>query len=78
MPGELTPDAACPMCGLPLIALVDESGTVNSIPSVHRTYYHSTNPPTHCVRFFTDHRGLLIAHTERRLLEKPFPGEYIQ
>lgn len=40
MPGQLKPDATCPECGEPLVALVDET----SAQRVISTYYHGKNP----------------------------------
>jgi hypothetical protein len=71
MPGELKRDAACPVCGDPLLYLVDSSNSHGVI----RTYYHERNSPKArrrrpCVQGFNDHD---VAHRARLKLEKPYP-----
>jgi hypothetical protein len=70
MPGELKPDAVCPKCGDPLLAIVDES----SIEQITREYFHGKTSPKarrrrRCVVIFYDH---VAAVNERRKLEKPY------
>ena len=70
MPGELKPRAKCPLCKVPLVALVDET----TRRRVKRTYYHDKDPeastrarrPLPCKQTFTN---FAKASRERRALE---------
>ncbi len=68
MRGTLRPDAHCPVCGLPLDALVDET----SGAGVVRKYFHGKDPkrrrPNPCVRGFAG-ADIPKASAERRGLE---------
>ncbi len=70
MPGQLRTDVRCPVCGVPLVALADET----SASGVKRVLYHDKDPeaspkarrPLPCrLRF----GNLKQAQYERRLLE---------
>lgn len=67
MPGALQDSAKCPMCGITLAALVDET----SLAGVNRTYYHERIPMSGrrkyvCRKQFTNFE---VAQTERQQLE---------
>lgn len=70
MPGLLKPSACCPVCDVPIVALVDESSTYG----VKRKFYHDKDPqasrkarrPLLCRLNYTDHA---VAALDRRLLE---------
>ena len=67
MPGQLKPDAKCPLCEEPLDALVDETNQ----DGVKRKYYHGKSHPRRrrslpCKQFFASH---VKAHAEREALE---------
>lgn len=74
MPGQLRSNACCPLCAVPLIALVDTS----SSDGVARKYYHDKDPnisrkcrrPRPCKQFFVSH---VKAALERQSLEVPIP-----
>lgn len=40
MPGQLNPDACCPECGVPLVALVD----TETPDRIVRKYFHTKDP----------------------------------
>ncbi len=72
MPGELRPDATCPMCSDPLEALVDTTGQ----GSITREYYHGKRGPHHrrrrkCLRRFVGRIEMAAGNEERRELEVP-------
>ncbi len=70
MPGQLRSDAACPVCGVPLLGLMDET----SADTVKRTFYHDKDPqasrkarrPLPCKQRYTDKA---MADRLRRTLE---------
>ena len=67
MPGELKPDARCPMCDTPLVALVDTT----NLGGVSREYFHQRpiigRRKRPCWKLFKNHA---LARRERRSLEK--------
>jgi hypothetical protein len=71
MPGELKPDAVCPLCEHPLLMITD---TTNS-DGVTREYYHQKLGPKHrrkrfCRQYFVSH---VKAQLERDELEGRAP-----
>lgn len=71
MPGELKPDATCPECGDPLLAIID---TV-SADRVIREYHHDKNSPKarrrrYCKAEYVGDGAKEYAKRERRELEK--------
>lgn len=54
MPGKLKSSACCPVCGIPLIALCDETTSAR----VRRKFYHDKDP-----------QDFELAQRERRALE---------
>jgi hypothetical protein len=70
MPGQLKPDARCPLCEVPLLALVDTSNS----EGVKRQYFHDKDPqasprarrPLPCKQYFASH---VKASIERYALE---------
>jgi uncharacterized protein with PIN domain len=67
MPGELKPDAKCPLCEEPLLAICDET----TAEGVNRVYYHGKTSARRrrsrpCKQYFTSHWK---AHDERAGLE---------
>jgi hypothetical protein len=64
MPGDLKPDAKCPLCGVPLIALVDTSNT----DGVERRYYHDKDPEASPkARRPNPHKQYFVSHVEASL-----------
>ena len=66
MPGLLKPDACCPICTKPLLAIVDTTNRLGVI----REYIHlrpdAAERPPECSHAFADHEE---AKTERAWLE---------
>lgn len=76
MPGQLHPDAVCPMCSDPLDALVDTSRIAGMSSIIEREYYHGKKGPHHrrrrkCLRRFVGRTEMAIAKEERAALERP-------
>jgi hypothetical protein len=70
MPGQLKADAVCPVCSVPIRALMDET----SARGVKRVLYHDKDPQRSpkCRRPLPCHQNfesLATAQRERRLLE---------
>ncbi len=74
MPGQLKSSACCPVCGVPLVALVDESSSAG----VRRKFYHDKDPqasakarrPLPCTKVFgSSFIDCESAQRERRALE---------
>jgi hypothetical protein len=77
MPGQLRPEARCPLCEVPLVGLVDTSNS----DGVAREYFHDKDPeasprarrPLPCKQYFVSHvkaqlerAGLELPHAHRR------------
>ncbi len=70
MPGLLKASACCPVCGVPLVALVDETNSAG----VRRKFYHDKDPeaspkvrrPLPCVEYYADYD---LAQRDRKALE---------